>query len=177
MKLYIFASFPAIYRSLFLPSVAASYITFVTTSVVDAFLIINGKTVVILVTMLFSFGFAKAQTIQSSNYSTTGYIKSDGTIQNSSYSTVGYIKQNGTIQNSNYSTIGYIKSDGTIQNSSYSTVGYVKSDGTVQNSSYSTIGYIKNDGTVQNSSYSTIGYAKGVDKKWAAVTFFFFKFN
>jgi hypothetical protein len=53
----------------------------------------------------------------------------------------------------------------------------VKSNGTVQNSSYSTIGYIKDDGTVQNSSYSTIGYAKGVRKEWAAVAFFFFRFN
>jgi hypothetical protein len=53
----------------------------------------------------------------------------------------------------------------------------VKSDGTVQNSSYSTIGHIKSDGTVQNSSYSTIGYAKGIKKEWAAVAFFFFKFN
>jgi hypothetical protein len=53
----------------------------------------------------------------------------------------------------------------------------VKSNGTVQNSSYSTIGYIKDDGTVQNSNYSTIGYAKGIDKKWAAVAFFFFRFN
>lgn len=135
------------------------------------------KQFLLLATMLLTFGFAHAQTIQSSNYGTTGYIKSDGTIQNSSYSTVGYIKPDGTIQNSSYSTIGYIKSDGTIQNKSYSTVGYVKKDGTVQNSNYSTIGYIKDDGTVQNSSYSTIGHAKGVRKEWAAVAFFFFRFN
>ena len=82
-----------------------------------------------------------------------------------------------TIENSSYSTTGYIKPDGTIQNSSYSTVGYFKKDGTVQNSSYSTIGYVKEDGTVQNSSYSTIGYAKDVKREWAAVVFFFFKFN
>ena len=95
-----------------------------------------------LAAMLLSFAYAQAQTIQASNYNTTGYIKSDGTIQNSSYNTVGFIK----------------------------------SDGTIQNSSYNTIGYVKDDGTVQNSSYNTIGYAKGIDKKWAAVTFFFFKF-
>jgi hypothetical protein len=53
----------------------------------------------------------------------------------------------------------------------------VKSDGTVQNSNYATIGHIKDDGTVQNSNYATIGYAKGIDKEWAAVTFFFFRFN
>ena len=64
-----------------------------------------------------------------------------------------------------------------IQNSNYSTVGYVKSDGTIQNSNYATIGHIKDDGTVQNSNYATIGYAKGIDKEWAAVAFFFFRFN
>ena len=56
-------------------------------------------------------------------------------------------------------------------------VAYVKKDGTIQNSSYSTLGYVKDDGTVQNSSYSTLGYAKNVKKEWAAVVFFFFKFN
>lgn len=101
------------------------------------------KKLLLIIMMLCSFGFVNAQTIQSSNFSITGYIKSDGTIQNSSYSTVGY----------------------------------VNSDGKVQNSRYSTIGYIKDDGKVQNSSYSTIGYAKGVKKQWAAVAFFFFKFN
>ena len=118
------------------------------------------KKLLIVIMMLFTLGFVSAQKIQNSSYSTVGYIKSDGTIQNSSYSTIGYIKSNGTIQNS-----------------SYSTVGYVRSDGKVQNSSYSTIGYIKDDGKVQNSSYSTIGYAKGINKQWAAVAFFFFKFN
>jgi hypothetical protein len=39
------------------------------------------------------------------------------------------------------------------------------------------LGYIKDNGTVQNSRYSTIGYARGVKKEWAAVVFFFFKFN
>jgi hypothetical protein len=119
----------------------------------------------------------KAQTIESSSHSTTGYVKSDGTIENSSHSTKGYIKNDGTIENSSHSTIGYIKSDGTIENSSHSTVGYVKSDGTVENSSHSTIGYVKSDGTVENSSHSTIGHANGTKKEWAAVVFFFFKFN
>ena len=70
-----------------------------------------------------------------------------------------------------------IASAQSITNSSYSTTGYIKSDGTIQNSSYSTIGHIKDDGTVQNSSYSTIGHASGVKKEWAAVVFFFFKFD
>jgi len=127
---------------------------------------------------LLSASFAiQAQTIESSSRSTTGYIKADGTIENSSRSTVGYIKSDGTIENRSRSTIGYIKSDGTIENSSRSTVGYVKKDGTVENSSRSTIGYIKDDGTVENSSRSTIGYAKGIKKEWAAVTYFFFKFD
>ena len=67
---------------------------------------------------------AYAQRLQNGNYSTIGYIKSDGTVQNGNYSTIGYIKSDGTVQNSNYSTIGYIKSDGRVQNSNYSTIGY-----------------------------------------------------
>ncbi|MDD2475505.1 MAG: hypothetical protein PHI32_06310 [Dysgonamonadaceae bacterium] len=53
----------------------------------------------------------------------------------------------------------------------------MKENGTVQNSSYATLGYIKDDGRVQNSGYSTIGYARGVKKEWAAVVFFFFRFE
>jgi len=30
---------------------------------------------------------------------------------------------------------------------------------------------------VENASHSTIGHASGVKKEWAAVVFFFFKFN
>src|SRR6185312_15245633 len=82
-----------------------------------------------------------------------------------------------TIENSSHSTTGYINSDGTIENSSHSTVGYVRNDGTIENSSHSTIGYVRNDGTVENESHSTIGYASGVDRKWIAVCFFFFRFN
>lgn len=134
------------------------------------------KRICLIISALFTLNTG-AQTIQNSSYSTTGYVKSDGTIQNSSYSTVGHIKEDGTIQDASYRTIGHIKSDGTIQNDSYSTVGHVKEDGTVQNSSYSTIGHIKEDGTVQNSSYSTIGHASGVKKEWIAVVFFFFKFD
>ncbi len=133
---------------------------------------------ILLFIILFSFpALAYAQRIQSGNYSTTGYVKSDGTIQNRNYSTVGYIKPDGRIQNRNYSTIGYIKSDGTIQNHHYATVGYVKSDGRVQDRYYSTLGYVKDDGCVQNQNYQTLGYARGVRKEWAAVVFFFFVFE
>lgn len=127
--------------------------------------------------LLLNLSILNAQTIESGNRSTTGYIKTDGTIENSSRSTVGYIRSDGTIEDKSRSTIGYIKSDGTIENKSRSTVGYVKKDGTIENSSRSTIGYIKDDGTVENSSRSTIGYAKGIRKEWAAVVYFFFKLD
>jgi hypothetical protein len=84
------------------------------------------KNILVLVLLLCAALFSDAQTIQAGNYSTTGYIKPDGTIQNSSYSTVGYIKPDGRIQNRSYSTIGYVKDDGTVQNSSYSTIGYAR---------------------------------------------------
>jgi hypothetical protein len=50
------------------------------------------KTLLLTSLIFFAFATVKGQTIQSSNYGTTGYIKSDGTIQNSSYSTIGYAK-------------------------------------------------------------------------------------
>ena len=69
---------------------------------------------------------AHAQTVKSSNYSTLGYIKSDGTIQNSNYSTIGHIKSDGTVQDGNYRTVAYLKDNGTVQDSSYRTIGYAE---------------------------------------------------
>lgn len=136
-----------------------------------------GMKTLLLLTFLASPLTAGAQTIEAGNHSTTGYVKADGTIEDSSHSTKGYIKKDGTIENASHSTIGYLKPDGTVENSSHGTVGYVKKDGTVENSSHSTIGYVKSDGTVEGPSHATIGYAKGVPREWAAVVFFFFKFN
>lgn len=134
------------------------------------------KSLLFFTFLLFAIAFANAQKIQSHNYGTQRYIRTDGTIQNSSYKTVGRIRSNGTIQDSRYKTIGYIR-NGKIQDNTYKTVGYVHENGRVQDVSYQTLGYIKDNGTVQNSSYSTIGYARGVNKEWAAVVFFFFKFE
>ena len=50
------------------------------------------KKLILMATMLLTFAYADAQTIQTSSRSTAGYIKSDGTIQNSSRSTIGYAK-------------------------------------------------------------------------------------
>ena len=46
----------------------------------------------------------------------------------------------------------------------------------IESGSHFTPGYIKN-GTVQNSSHVTIGYGNGVKPEWAAVVYFFFKFQ
>jgi hypothetical protein len=67
------------------------------------------KPLLILLAFLLLHDLAGAQTIQYSNRSTRGYIKSDGTVQNSSRSTIGYIKNDGTIHNSSRSTVGYAK--------------------------------------------------------------------
>ena len=69
---------------------------------------------------------AHAQTVKASNYSTLGYIKSDGTVQDRSYRTLGYIKSDGTVQDRSYRTLGYVKSDGTVQDRSYRTFGHAK---------------------------------------------------
>ena len=117
---------------------------------------------------------ASAETIESSNHSTSGYIHTDGTIEDASHRTRGYIRSDGTIESSSHSTIGYLRG-GTVENASHSTVGYIRSDGTVESSSHSTIGYVRADGTVENASHSTLGYARGVRADWAAVVFFFFR--
>lgn len=53
---------------------------------------------------------AFAQRIQNGNYSTIGYIKSDGTVQDGSYRTIGHIKSDGTVQDGSYKTIGHCDS-------------------------------------------------------------------
>ena len=49
------------------------------------------KNLIFLLLMLTVVNGLYAQTIQSKNHATTGYIKPDGTIQDSNHSTVGYI--------------------------------------------------------------------------------------
>ena len=78
-------------------------------------------------TALLTGGEAYAQRLQSGNYSTVGYLKSDGTVQDGSYRTIGHIKSDGTVQDGSYRTIGYIKSDGTVQDGSYRTIGHADS--------------------------------------------------
>ncbi|WP_353960581.1 5-fold beta-flower protein, partial [Flavobacterium branchiarum] len=52
-----------------------------------------------------------------------------------------------------------------------------KSDGTVQDRNHSTIGYIKSDGKVEDRNHSTIVTLEVKNKEWAAVVYFFFKFE
>ena len=73
---------------------------------------------------LLTGGEACAQRLQNGNYSTVGYLKSDGTIQDGSYRTIGHIKSDGTVQDGSYRTIGHIKSDGTVQDGNYRTIGH-----------------------------------------------------
>ena len=68
----------------------------------------------------------QAQTVTNGNYSTIGYIKSDGTVQDGSYHTIGHIKSDGTVQDGSYRTVGHIKSDGTVQDGSYRTIGHAR---------------------------------------------------
>ncbi|HTB07487.1 MAG TPA: hypothetical protein VK806_11090 [Bacteroidia bacterium] len=81
------------------------------------------------------------------------------------------------LRSSSGSSTGKIESDGTIRNGSGSSVGKIDNDGTIRNESGSSIGKIDDDGTVRNDSGSSIGSASGVPKAWAAVVFFFFRFN
>jgi hypothetical protein len=69
-----------------------------------------------------------------------------------------------------------VENDGTIRNGSGTSVGKVEENGTVRNGSGTSIGKVEKDGTIRNSSGTGIGSAKGIDRKWAAVFFFFFRF-
>ena len=119
--------------------------------------------------------FAFAQRIQNGNYSTIGYISSDGKVQDGNYRTIGYIASDGKVQDGNYRTIGYIGFDGKIQDGNYRTIGYIE-DSKVQDGNYRTIGYIDN-GKLQDGNYRTVAYYDGVKSRWAAAAYFFFFFQ
>ena len=50
-----------------------------------------------------------AQTVRNSNYSTVGYVRSDGRVENSNHSCIGYIRSDGRVENSNHSCLGYVE--------------------------------------------------------------------
>ena len=61
----------------------------------------------------------------------------------------------------------------TLRSSGNSYLGKIERDGTIRNSSNSYMGKIESDGTVRNSSNSCIGKVENVDRRWAALFFFF----
>jgi len=134
------------------------------------------KRFVLLAVILATSCAGFAQDIRDSSGTSTGKIEADGIIRNSSGTQVGRIDKDGTIRNSSGTGIGKVESDGTVRNSSGTGIGKVEADGTVRNSSGTSIGKVEKDGTVRNSSGTSIGNAKGIDRKWAAVCFFFFRF-
>ena len=50
-----------------------------------------------------------AQAVRNSNYSTVGYVRSDGRVENNNHSCIGYIRSDGRVENSNHSCIGYVE--------------------------------------------------------------------
>jgi hypothetical protein len=50
-------------------------------------------------------------------------------------------------------------------------------DGTVQNAGQVVVGKVLNTGVVQNADQQTVGNAPGVNIKWAAICYFFYKVN
>ena len=78
-----------------------------------------------------------------------------------------------TLRSSGNSYLGKIERDGTVRSSSNSYRGKIERDGTIRNSSNSYMGKIESDGTVRNSSNSCIGKMENVDRRWAALFFFF----
>ena len=63
------------------------------------------KNLLILATMLLTFGFANAQRLMNGSRSTIGYIENER-VMSGSRSTIGYI-ENGRVMNGSRSTIGY----------------------------------------------------------------------
>ena len=60
-----------------------------------------------------------------------------------------------------------------LRNSSNSYIGKIESDGTVRDRSNSYLGKIENDGTVRDKSNRSIGKADGIERRYAALFFFF----
>ena len=67
----------------------------------------------LILAMLLAIGVSpialNAQTVRNSNYSTVGYVRSDGRVENSNHSCIGYIRSDGRVENSNHSCIGYVE--------------------------------------------------------------------
>ena len=132
------------------------------------------KRILLTAVVLLCANLLTAQSLETSDYRTKGYVTEEGEIQDSGYTTVLTIDGDGKIVDRLHTTMGYLK-DGKVQDNYHQTLGYINDDGRVQGSNYMTIGYIKDNGTVQDAASQTIGYAKGVKKEWAAIAFFFFK--
>ena len=60
-----------------------------------------------------------------------------------------------------------------LKNSNNSTIGKIESDGTVRDRSNSYLGKIESDGTVRDKSNRSIGKADGIERRYAALYFFF----
>ena len=69
--------------------------------------------------------------------------------------------------------IGKIESDGTVRDSYGHNIGKIYDDGTVRDGYGHNIGKIYDDGTVRDGNGHNIGSAKGLDKRKAALMFFF----
>jgi len=132
------------------------------------------KLILLTAAVLLCVNLLNAQSLETADYRTKGYVTEEGEIQDSGYTTVLTIDSNGKIVDRLHTTVGYLN-DGKVQDNYHQTLGYINEDGRVQGSNYMTIGYITDGGTVQDAGSQTIGYAKGVKKEWAAIAFFFFK--
>ena len=69
--------------------------------------------------------------------------------------------------------VGKVERDGTVRDRSNSYIGKIESDGTVRDRSNSYLGKIENDGTVRDKSNRSIGKADGIERRYAALFFFF----
>lgn len=81
-----------------------------------------------------------------------------------------------TLRDKSGMRIGEIESNGTVRDRSGMRIGEIDSRGTIRDKSGMRIGEVESNGTVRDRSGMRIGEAKGVNRKHAAVFFFFNNF-
>ena len=77
------------------------------------------------------------------------------------------------MRNGSNAYVGKIERDGTIRDRSNAYVGKIESDGSVRNRSNAYVGKVERDGTVRDKSNRSIGKADGIERRYAALYFFF----
>ena len=78
-----------------------------------------------------------------------------------------------SFRDSNNMQLGKVESDGTVRNANNMRLGKIFEDGTIRDCNNMRLGTISSDGTIRNNNNMRVGTASGINKRYAAVLFFF----